>query len=255
MDIEQYLKRIDYKGQVKPTTDVLRKLHRQHLLTVPFENLDIHLGKPIILDNRLFYRKIVEQKRGGYCYELNGCFSWLLKKIGFKVSTLSAKVARKNGDFTPDFDHMILMVSAKDRLLVDVGFGDSFTTPKSIDAKDPELDQRYLYRIGEWHKARVLWRRSNSHSAWQPQYLFSIRPRKLWEFEARNHYQQTSAKSHFTQQRLISRLTRTGRITLTDAKLIISRNHERMVQKVAGREDFARLLARHFQIRLDQEAT
>ena len=225
------------------------------MLTVPFENLDIHLGKQIILDNRLFYKKIVEEKRGGYCYELNGCFSWLLKRIGFRVSTLSAKVARNNGGFSPDFDHMTLLVSGKERLLVDVGFGDSFTTPKSIDAKDPELDHGHSYRISEWNKARVLSRRSSSNSSWQPQYVFSLRPRKLSEFEARNRYQQTSPKSHFTQHRVISRLTRTGRITLTDAKLITTRNHERLVQEVTSRKDFARLLAKRFQIRLGQEVS
>src|SRR5215831_1844115 len=111
------------------------------MFTVPFENLDIHLDRPIILDTRRFYQKIVEEKRGGYCYELNGCFAWLLKRIGFEVALLSARVAQKNGGFTPEFDHIALLVSLKDRFLVDVGFGDCFTEPKSIDTENPEIDR------------------------------------------------------------------------------------------------------------------
>jgi len=91
-------------------------LHVRHLLSVPFENLDIHLGRPIILDQELFYNKIVRDRRGGYCYELNGCFAWLLRELGFGVSMLSARVAGKNGGFSPDFDHMTLLVRLKEPL-------------------------------------------------------------------------------------------------------------------------------------------
>ena len=254
MDVEQYLERIDFKAPVRPTIDVLRDLHQQHMLTVPFENLDIHIGRPIILDNRLFYRKIVEEKRGGYCYELNGCFSWLLNRIGFKVSTLSARVARKHGGFSPEFDHMTLLVAAKERWLVDVGFGDSFTTPKMIDTEDSQFDHGHSYRISG-NKIRVLSRRSNSNSSWQPQYAFSLRPRKLTEFKPRNRYQQTSPRSHFTQQRLISRMTINGRITLTDTKLIITQNREKVVRTIASRKEFGRLAAKHFQIRYMEKPT
>jgi len=99
MDAQAYLKRIGDRGSVRPSIDVLRRLHVRHLLSVPFENLDIHLGRPIILDQELFYNKIVRDRRGGYCYELNGCFAWLLRELGFRVSMLSARVAGKNGGF------------------------------------------------------------------------------------------------------------------------------------------------------------
>src|SRR5262245_13963573 len=77
LDIERYLQRIHYTGSLTPTIDVLRDLHRAHMFIVPFENLDIHLGRPIVLDEEALYRKIVEQKRGGFCYELNGLFAAL----------------------------------------------------------------------------------------------------------------------------------------------------------------------------------
>ena len=218
------------------------------MLTVPFENLDIHLGKPIILDTRRFYRKIVVDKRGGYCYELNGCFAWLLKKMGFEVSILSAKVAGKNGSFSPEFDHMNLLVRLEENLLVDVGFGDSFTEPKPIDIEDDTIDHGYFYRIAGKNRVRILYRRANQNSPWHSQYKFSLLPRQLSDFVLRNKYQQTSPHSYFAQQRMISRLTRSGRITLTDSKLITTRDHERVIRDVQSPKEFDELLFKHFQI-------
>jgi N-hydroxyarylamine O-acetyltransferase len=75
MNIEAYLKRIHYDGSRIPTLANLLELHRTHLLNVPFENLDIHLGRPIVLDEEKIIHKIVERRRGGFCYELNGAFA------------------------------------------------------------------------------------------------------------------------------------------------------------------------------------
>src|SRR5437016_7551475 len=103
MDTNAYLERIGYRGRIRPNLDVLRGLHRKHLLSIPFENLDIHLGRPIILSKNAFYDKIITLRRGGFCYELNGLFATLLDEMGFKVSMLSARVARKSGGLSPDF--------------------------------------------------------------------------------------------------------------------------------------------------------
>ena len=248
MDVAGYLARIGYRGEHEPTIDVLRRLHRQHMLSVPFENLDIHLGRPIKLDPRLFYRKIVGDRRGGYCYELNGCFSWLLRKLGFRVSMLSARVAGADGRLTPEFDHLVLLVTLRERWLVDVGFGDSFTWPKPVDGLDGERDHGYFYRTTDAGGKRTVSRRAGEHMPWRAQYAFSLLPRRLSEFEARNRYQQTSPKSHFTQQRLISKLTRAGRITLTDSTLIITKGEERVEHEVNDPGKFDRLLSKHFRI-------
>src|SRR5438132_13873753 len=104
MDTEAYLERIGYRGPTRPSSRVLRRLHRRNLLTIPFENLDIHLHRPIILNEAALYDKIIQHRRGGFCYELNGSFASLLKKLGFKVSILSACVTRKGRRFRPDID-------------------------------------------------------------------------------------------------------------------------------------------------------
>ena len=129
MDIDLYLKRINYKGPLIPSIESLRKLQLSHLFYVPFENLSIHSNEPIILQYKLLYDKIVLKRRGGFCYELNGLFSYLLQQLGYEVEILSAGVAEVNNNFGPDFDHMCLMVSLEDIWLVDVGFGDSFREP------------------------------------------------------------------------------------------------------------------------------
>src|SRR5467141_2221875 len=104
MDTEAYLERIGYRGPTRPSLNVLRGLHRRHLLSIPFENLDIQLHRPIILSEAAFHDKIIKHHHGGFCYELNGLFANLLEEMGFKVSMLSARVARKSGGFSPDFD-------------------------------------------------------------------------------------------------------------------------------------------------------
>lgn len=250
MDIEPYLDRIDYHGGLSPNLGVLRRLHRRHLLSVPFENLDIHLHRPILLDQKLFYQKIVDERRGGYCYELNGCFAWLLRKLGFKVSMLSARVGVKTGKFTPEFDHMTLLVSLDKRWLADVGFGDSFTEPKQLDNSDPQEDNGHHYKISSGKVARVLSRWNSESSSWEPQYSFRLLRHQLSDFASRNRYQQTSHRSHFTQGRLVSRLTETGRVTLTDKRLILTTKTGRVESSVNNRQHFNRLLAKHFQMHL-----
>lgn len=89
-DIKAYLNRIGYEGAVNPSSDTLRALHLAHVLTVPFENLDIHLGRSISIEPEALFRKIVLARRGGYCFELNGLFALLLEQLGFSVTRLAA---------------------------------------------------------------------------------------------------------------------------------------------------------------------
>ena len=121
-----YLARIAYTGPTPPTIETLRSIHRAHLQTVPFENLDISLGRTIVVDEDATVRKIVEQRRGGFCYEMNGAFAALLRALGFRVTLLAARVARPQGGEGPEFDHLTLRVDLEEPWLADVGFGESF---------------------------------------------------------------------------------------------------------------------------------
>ena len=245
-----YLGRIHYRGSTRPSLRVLRVLHKKHLLSIPFENLDIHLGRPIILDEDAFYDKIIRHRRGGFCYELNGSFAALLAEIGFKVRMLSARVAGKNGRFSPEFDHMTLLIQLKERWLVDVGFGDSFTEPKRLDYSGSQRDNGRIYRITGKAGERLLSKWNEEKSIRDPQYMFSLRPRRLRDFVRRCRYQQTSPNSHFRKSRLCSRLTPDGRVTLTDTKLIVTRGHTRSERPVKNQREFDKLLRRHFGVKL-----
>src|SRR5689334_2014409 len=127
--LSRYLDRIGYTGFREPTAEVLRQIHRAHLFTVPFENLDIALGREIVCDEEPFLRKIVDRRRGGFCYELNGAFATLLRELGFAVTLLSGRVPRQDGSLSPEFDHLALRVDLEELWLADVGFGDSFLDP------------------------------------------------------------------------------------------------------------------------------
>ena len=94
MDINAYLQRINYRSSLAPTAQTLRELQLAHLFTIPFENLSIHSGEPIILDDAALFEKVVVRRRGGFCYELNGLFAALLRQLGFDVTMLSASIAK-----------------------------------------------------------------------------------------------------------------------------------------------------------------
>jgi N-hydroxyarylamine O-acetyltransferase len=224
------------------------------LLSIPFENLDIHSGQPIILSQDAFYEKIVKSRRGGFCYELNGSFAALLTSLGFKVSMLSARVARKNGGFSPEFDHMTLLVRLKDRWLADVGFGELFTEPKRLDYSGPQSDSGRVFRITRGPEGGLLSRRDGEKNLWEPQYMFSLRPRRLQDFVRRCRYQQTSPNSHFKKGRVCTLLTRNGRVTLTDTKLIVTRGRRRIERPVKTRGEFDRLLRKWFGMCLQNDS-
>jgi N-hydroxyarylamine O-acetyltransferase len=232
MWIDRYLARVGYDGPREASPEVLRALHEKHLLHVPFENLDIHWKRPIVVDEQRFIAKIVDEQRGGFCYELNGAFAALLRALGFDVTLLSGRVMGGGGHVGPPFDHMALLVVANDgsRWLADVGFGDSFFSPLRLDARGEQHDRTGtdLIEPGEDE-----WRYSlKRDGAWSLQYLFSIEPHALNEYSAMCDYQQSSPDSHFTKNRICSVATEDGRITLTNDKLIATHNgmrHERAV--------------------------
>jgi len=246
MNTKAYLKRIGYNGPTRPSLNVLHRLHRMHLLSIPFENLDIHLHRPIVLSEAAFYNKIIKHRRGGFCYELNGSFALLLKRLGFKVSMLSSRVERKGGRFGPDFDHMTLLVQLKETWLADVGFGDSFTEPKRLDVSVPQADRGKDYRFTRKDHWILLSRRAKGSGPWEPQYKFRLTARKLKDFVPRCRWQQTSPRSRFRKNRICTRLTSDGRLTLTDTKFIVTRGSRKVERPLRNAEEFTALLHRHF---------
>ena len=113
MNIAGYQERLNYQGDYGADIATLRALHRAHMLTIPFENLNIMLKRPIVLDEQALYHKIIDCRRGGFCYELNGLFAALLREIGFQVDFLSARVWIGEG-FSREFHHLAFLVHLED---------------------------------------------------------------------------------------------------------------------------------------------
>jgi N-hydroxyarylamine O-acetyltransferase len=246
MDIQAYLDRIGYHGPLTPTAETLRALQVAHLQTVPFENLSIHAGQPIVLDDESLFGKVVERRRGGFCYELNGLFAALLRALGFQVAMLSARVARADGTFNSDFDHMTLAVTLEERWLADVGFGDSFRDPLRLDVREEQPEGVRAFRIDEGGGHYLLLRRDGPGEPWQPQYSFSLQPYEYADYAAMCQFHQTSPDSHFTRQTLCSLATLEGRITLSGMRLITTRGGERNERVLDSEEERTALLRELF---------
>ena len=250
MDINLYLSRINYHGSLEPNAETLRHLQLAHLLAVPFENLSIHSGEPIVLTDEDLFEKVVQRRRGGFCYELNGLFAALLRSLGFRVEMLSAGVANPRGEFGPDFDHMTLMVELEQRWLADVGFGDSFREPLLLDELGIQKQNEREYKIVAEGDQRILMQRE-SGGDWVTQYRFTLQPHVYADYAEMCHYHQTSPDSHFTKAPLCSLATADGRITLGGGHFITTtrRGGKREVP-VSGEAEFAKLLREHFGIQV-----
>jgi len=248
MDVEAYLRRIEYHGPGSPSGQTLRDLHRQHLYTVPFENLDIALGVPIALDPDALFDKIVSRKRGGFCYELNSLFSELLQGLGFRVEMLSARVRSADGSFSREFDHMLLKVALEEEsYIADVGFGDSSLDPVRIEATNVHLDARPDFAVvaanGGWELVR-----RQSDGSYLPDYCFTETRRQLTDFSEMCLFHQTSPDSHFTQNRVCTKALPNGRLTISAMRLIETRDGIRRESALMSKENLRTCLSKQFGI-------
>ena len=226
-DAGAYLDRIGYRGDFAPTVEKLRALHLAHLRTVPFENLDVGLGRPIGLDEGALFEKIVRRRRGGFCYELNGLFAALLRALGFDVSLLAAQFPREAERVAPEFDHLTLLVrtaAGDGSWLADVGAGrGSIAVPLPAES-DEEMWQPKAgaaFRLAWEEGRRRLWRREPG-GEWEREYVYSLRPHALEDFAEGCRYHQTSPDSGFTRGRICTLATPGGRVTLANRRLIVT---------------------------------
>lgn len=245
MDIAAYLERIRYTGPLAVSAETLRALHLAHLYTVPFENLDIHLGRPLSLKGMALFDKVVMRRRGGFCFELNGLFASLLGALGFRVTMLSAEVARADSGFSEPFDHLALRVDVEEPWLADIGFGDGFREPLRLDDQANQVQGSSTYLIMQDGDFRVLLRR-DAQADWTPQYRFTLTPRRLADFGERCLYHQTSLESHFTQGRICTLATPTGRITISGQRLIEKTAGVRTETELSGEAEYAATLRARF---------
>ncbi|MFF3454145.1 arylamine N-acetyltransferase [Streptomyces sp. NPDC002730] len=249
--LDAYLRRIGATRPERADAAALRDLQLRHLRTVPFENLSIHLGEDIVLEEKALLAKIVDARRGGFCYELNGAFAVLLRELGFTVTLLQARAFGDEGRLGIPYDHLALRVETADSSgpwLADVGFGDHTQHPLALDERGDQRDPAGTFRIAEATEYGDL----DLYRDGKPQFRLDMRPRVLADFEAGAWWHRTSPASHFPRSIVCSRLTTKGRITLSGRKLVTTEHGERHEQPLA--DDAAVLAAYrdHFGLVLDR---
>ena len=240
-EVDEYLARIHYTGPREPTLEVLTKLQRCHMLSVPYENLSVFGKEKIVLSKDWLLEKIVRRHRGGFCCELNTLYSLLLDCFGFKRKLCAAAVFTRNPERKGiPFDHMIFMINFEDDLwLTDVAFGDSSLTPLRLsDSPDPQERESGIYRIrkdGEeyWYEEKVKViidefghekQRASIDDEWEatPRCKFDLIPRTREDFNDMLLHHQTNPESPFTHDRICTIAKPWGRVTLVGSKVVTS---------------------------------
>lgn len=252
MDTSGYLRRINYDGVVYNDLDTLRELQRNHVLSIPFETLDIHNQIPILLQINFLYQKVILDRRGGYCYELNVLFHRLLTLSGFEVKMIGGRLHHGNNKFGREFEHMALLVELNGRkFLVDVGYGDFSMTPLAILPGEIQSDGRNYYQIidpivvdGKSYLGVAKWNMSKQD--FKIDYIFTLTPRVLADFQEMNEFHQSSPESHFRRSVICTLPTEEGRITLINNKLIRTEGGKRQVRVIQGEDHRDEILEKYF---------
>ncbi len=236
LDLDAYLRRIGHGGALDPTRATLDALHVAHLGAIPFENVDVYLGRPVRLDLDALEDKLVRSRRGGYCFEHNTLFAAVLRAIGFGVETLEARVRPPGATAILPRTHMVLRVTADGRRwLTDVGFGgDGPLLPVPFggaSARQPDG----TYRI-ERGKDGVHVLQLARGSGWQDLYAFTTAPALPVDFEVANHYTSTHPRSRFVLTLTAQRSGVEQRLMLRDRTYTIRRGSKRVERAVAAGE-------------------
>ena len=246
MDVNAYLERIGAERPAAPTLDALADLTVAHLYSVPFENLDIADGRRLSVDVETIHDKVVARRRGGFCYELNGLFAWLLRELGYDVTLLAAEVPEpRDGGPRHPRAHLVLLVELDGPYLVDVGWGEAYRGPFALGAGNEHTDAglgSYLLEEmdGRWQV------REQSEGRSRVAYRFDLTAHDLADFAEACRWQETESP-FFTGRRFCSIATPRGRTTLMDDRLIVSAEGQRTLRRVDA-DEVPGLLAEHFGI-------
>jgi N-hydroxyarylamine O-acetyltransferase len=234
-DLPAYLARIRHAGPCTPTLETLRALHLAHATHIPFENLDILLGRPIRLDLEGLQAKLVHARRGGYCFEQNTLFAAALEAVGFRVTRLAARVRVGTTRLLPR-THMLLKVDLDGATwLADVGFGGGgLLLPVPLAPGPPVRQYAWTYRVREEAGLWVL--QALHQGSWHDLYAFTLEPQYEVDFEVANHYTSTHPSSRFVQTLTVQRSTPEVRYILRNQEFAIQRGDDVSSRPVADGE-------------------
>ena len=230
-------------------------MQEQQLLHVPFENLDIHYKTAIELDMSRIFEKVVNNNRGGFCYELNGLFYELLRLLGLNMKMVSARVySTDKKTISQEFDHLAIIANIDlVDYLVDVGFGEFSFWPLEVKVGAVQHDQRGDFRIEKYDDMYYQVQKLVG-GTWATEYVFSMQSRELTEFKEMCLYHQTSPDSHFTQNKMCSLATENGRITVSSDRIKIKEGELTTEIPLSNESEFREALEKYFHISIDVKA-
>lgn len=222
MNLDAYIDRIGLTGPLEPDLANLERLQRAHLTAIPFENLDVYAGRETRTDDTWSVSKLVDQGRGGWCFELNGAFATLLEGLGYEVKRLAAHVLHGSGAPMPT--HLSLEVALDRPYLVDVGFGDSFIKPLPLDSEGPHDGGTGEYGF-VFDEDDVTLVTHEADGTVESHYRFDRTDRHLSDFEEASDYLRTTPGLRWTQARFATRLLDGGpdRVTLLSDRIKLRR--------------------------------
>jgi N-hydroxyarylamine O-acetyltransferase len=246
IDLDAYLARIGYRGRLEPDLRTLTALHAAHVTAVPFENLDILLGRRISLELPALQAKIVEGGRGGYCFELNTLFQGVLDRLGFHATPLAARVRMGMTEVRPR-THMLLRVELDEgAYLADVGFGgDGLVHPLSFA---PGAEVRMAGVVHRLRREEDLWVLTAADMEGDPSdlYAFTLEPQHAVDYEMANHYTSTWPASKFVQTLTAQRAWPEGRAILRNRDLTVREGGSVRAQTIRDPEHLLLVLEREF---------
>jgi N-hydroxyarylamine O-acetyltransferase len=219
IDLAAYSERVGFTGELRPSAKCLQELHLAHATHVPFENIEVLMGRPMPLDLASLWKKLVEDRRGGYCFEQNTLFAAVLEQIGFGVTRLAARVRLGAGTITAR-NHMLLAAEADGRRwLADVGFGgDALLYPVAWAPGETSEQFAWKYRLTVESPGYLLqtWR----GDGWVDLYSFTMEEQHAVDYEVANYYTATHPDSFFRQQLMVHLPGPEARVTLIGRRLI-----------------------------------
>jgi N-hydroxyarylamine O-acetyltransferase len=253
-DVDRYLARLECDGSRQPSLDTLTKLQAAHLVRVPFENLHVFYRVGVRVDVDWSYFKLIEQRRGGWCFELNGCFAELLRRLGYEVDLLSCRTfVPSTGGLSADFDHLTLLVHVDGTpYLVDVGWGDGPLTPLPAESGEYASRPRPTRIETDASALRLIEfvEREDGSLNWELQYQASLEARQLAQFDARSRYLQHEPGLSWTEKPLVTRATSDhgSRVTLHRDRLRLRGDDLSISDQPVAAEHWERELRRWFEM-------
>lgn len=254
--LDAYLARLGYDGPRSVDLDTLTALHRAHLLAVPYENLEIQLGRTNVLDEGAFVDKLVERRRGAWCYEMNGTFTMALTELGFEVTRVAGAVGRETLGDVADATHMVGLVDLDGadgrhrRYVVDVGLGQGPLAPFPLAERDwTEGPMRYsLERLDDrW------WRFHNDPRADPPSFDLREEPMRLADYQRPCTELQTNPMSPFVRFAIVIRRTAEGFEALRDTTHVHFDGQERTTRELTEPHEYRAVLRRQLGVDLGAE--